>query len=83
MMFDFLPNLVEDMQNAAFKLRKHLTKKDLQDLPLSTAALIRAAQAQSEETKMDEQARLELETALYCQEQYEAALVFLASMIPE
>ena len=80
-----LPDYVEDQRHITMSLRRWLTKKDLDQLGAAPRALVDVANRAVADPVMDvDPANLaELDLANKLCSQYEEALVFLGSMIPD
>jgi len=81
----FLVNLIEDTRNTVIaKMRGLFTRDDLQKVTTSTRTLVDVAKRASDKAKADgNDDGDEIDLALYLQNQYEEAVVFLSSMIQE
>jgi len=81
----FLVNLIEDTRNTVIaKMRGLFTREDLQKVTTSTRTLVDVAKRASDKaTAEGNDDGDEIDLALYLQNQYEEAVVFLSSMIQE
>lgn len=81
----FLVNLIEDTRNTVIaRMRGLFTHEDLAKVTTSTRTLVDVAKRASDKAKADgNDEGDEIDLALYLQNQYEEAVVFLSSMIQE
>lgn len=79
-----LADFIEDSRHLTMKLRCYMTRNEIQQMGVTPRILVnvsnRAAEAQKEIDRADQE---ELDLSNYLVHQYEEALTFLTSMIPD